>query len=61
MIHGSPSLSANGPRLNDDVRRAVADAFENWVATEEERSDGLRRIDYLRGRETTGFAEAQVF
>jgi hypothetical protein len=37
--------------LNEDVRRAVTDAFENWVATEEERSGGHRRIDYLRGRE----------
>jgi hypothetical protein len=28
--------------LNEDVRREVADAFENWVATEE-RCGGLRR------------------
>ncbi|KAI9456368.1 hypothetical protein BJY52DRAFT_1171496 [Lactarius psammicola] len=36
--------------LNEDVRRQVEDAFEDRAQTEEERSGGLRRIDYLRGR-----------
>ena len=36
--------------LNEDVRREVEDAFEDRATTEEERSGGLRRIDYLRGR-----------
>ncbi|KAI0298653.1 hypothetical protein B0F90DRAFT_681536 [Multifurca ochricompacta] len=37
-------------RLNDDRRREVGEAFEDRARTEEERSSGLRRIDYLRGR-----------
>ena len=36
--------------LNDDTRREVEEAFEDRARTEEERSGGLRRIDYLRGR-----------
>ncbi|KAH9041180.1 hypothetical protein EDB84DRAFT_1474721 [Lactarius hengduanensis] len=36
--------------LNEDIRRLVEDAFEDRAQTEEERSGGLRRIDYLRGR-----------
>jgi len=36
--------------LNEDVRREVEDAFEDRATTEEERSGGLRRMDYLRGR-----------
>jgi hypothetical protein len=36
--------------LHDDIRREVEDAFEDRATTEEERSGGLRRIDYLRGR-----------
>ncbi|KAH9074323.1 hypothetical protein EDB83DRAFT_1955896 [Lactarius deliciosus] len=36
--------------LNEDIRRQVEDAFEDRAQTEEERSGGLRRIDYLRGR-----------
>jgi hypothetical protein len=36
--------------LNEDVRREVEDAFEDRATTEEERSGGLRKMDYLRGR-----------
>ncbi|KAI9438726.1 hypothetical protein H4582DRAFT_194463 [Lactarius indigo] len=36
--------------LNEDIRRLVEDAFGDRVRTDEERSGGLRRIDYLRGR-----------
>ena len=36
--------------LNEDIRREVEDAFEDRATTEEERSGGLRRMDYLRGR-----------
>ncbi|KAH9074228.1 hypothetical protein EDB83DRAFT_2549694 [Lactarius deliciosus] len=36
--------------LNDDTRREVEAAFEDRARTEEERSCGLRRIDYLRGK-----------
>jgi len=36
--------------LNDDTRREVEEAFEDRARTEEDRSGGLRKIDYLRGR-----------
>lgn len=36
--------------LNDDTRREVEEAFEDRARSEEDRSGGLRRIDYLRGR-----------
>jgi hypothetical protein len=36
--------------LNEDTRREVEEAFEDRARTEEDRSGGLRRIDYLRGR-----------
>ncbi len=36
--------------LNEDIRSRVEDAFEDRAQTEEERSGGLRRIDYLHGR-----------
>jgi hypothetical protein len=36
--------------LNEDTRREVEEAFEDRARTEEERSGGLRKIDYLRGR-----------
>lgn len=36
--------------LNEDRRREVEEAFENRARTEEDRSGGLRKIDYLSGR-----------
>ncbi|KAI9458615.1 hypothetical protein BJY52DRAFT_1268641 [Lactarius psammicola] len=36
--------------LNDDTRREVETAFEDRARTEDERSRGLRRIDYLSGK-----------
>jgi hypothetical protein len=36
--------------LNDDTRREVEEAFEDRARTEEDRSGGLRKIDYLLGR-----------
>ena len=36
--------------LNEDRRREVEETFENRARTEEDRSGGLRKIDYLRGR-----------
>jgi hypothetical protein len=36
--------------LNEETRREVEEAFEDRARTEEDRSGGLRRIDYLRGR-----------
>ncbi len=36
--------------LNDDTRRKVEATFEDRARTEDERSRGLRRIDYLSGR-----------
>src|SRR5712671_3981098 len=36
--------------LNEDTRIEVEEAFEDRARTEEDRSGGLRRIDYLRGR-----------
>jgi hypothetical protein len=36
--------------LNEDARREVEEAFEDRARTEEDRSGGLRKIDYLRGR-----------
>ena len=45
-----PSSQREWSALNEDVRREVEDAFEDRATTEEERSGGLRRIDYLRGR-----------
>ncbi|KAH9171311.1 hypothetical protein EDB89DRAFT_1118176 [Lactarius sanguifluus] len=37
-------------RSSDETRRKVAAAFEDRARTEHERSRGLRRIDYLCGR-----------
>lgn len=45
-----PSSHQEWAALNEDVRREVEDAFEDRATTEEERSGGLCRIDYLRGR-----------
>ena len=36
--------------LNEDRRREVEESFENRARTEEDRSGGLRKIDFLRGR-----------
>lgn len=36
--------------LNEDRRREVEETFENRARTEEDRSAGLRKIDYLRDR-----------
>jgi uncharacterized protein DUF6699 len=36
--------------LNEDRRREVEETFENRARTEEDRSGGLRKIDYLNGR-----------
>jgi len=36
--------------LNVDRRREVEETFENRARTEEDRSGGLRKVDYLRGR-----------
>jgi hypothetical protein len=36
--------------LNEDRRMEVEETFENRARTEEDRSGGLRKIDYLRGR-----------
>jgi len=36
--------------LNEDRRREVEETFENRARTEEDRSGGLRKTDYLRGR-----------
>jgi hypothetical protein len=36
--------------LNEERRREVEEAFENRARTEEDRSAGLRKIDYLRDR-----------
>jgi hypothetical protein len=36
--------------LEEDRRREVEETFENRARTEEDRSGGLRRIDYLSGR-----------
>ena len=36
--------------LNEDRRAEVEETFENRARTEEDRSGGLRKIDYLRGR-----------
>ena len=36
--------------LNEDRRREVEETFENRARTEEDRSGGLRKIDYLSGR-----------
>ncbi len=36
--------------LDEDRRREVEETFENRARTEEDRSGGLRKIDYLRGR-----------
>jgi hypothetical protein len=36
--------------LNEDRRREVEESFENRARTEEDRSGGLRKIDYLGGR-----------
>lgn len=36
--------------LDDDRRREVEESFENRARTEEDRSGGLRKIDFLRGR-----------
>lgn len=36
--------------LNEDRRGEVEETFENRARTEEDRSGGLRKIDYLRGR-----------
>jgi hypothetical protein len=36
--------------LDEDRRREVEDTFENRARTEEDRSGGLRKVDYLGGR-----------
>jgi hypothetical protein len=36
--------------LNEETRTEVEEAFEDRARTEEDRSGGLRKIDYLRGR-----------
>lgn len=36
--------------LDEDRRIEVEETFENRARTEEDRSGGLRKIDYLRGR-----------
>ena len=36
--------------LNEERRREVEETFENRARTEEDRSAGLRKIDYLRDR-----------
>src|SRR6266404_3829604 len=45
-----PSSQREFADLNEDTRTEVEDAFEDRARTEEERSGGLRRVDYLRGR-----------
>ena len=36
--------------LSNNTRKEVEEAFENRARTEQDRSGGLRKIDYLRGR-----------
>jgi hypothetical protein len=44
------SIQREWAALNEERRREVEETFEDRARTEEDRSGGLRKIDYLRGR-----------